>query len=295
MYIAAKAVTCLSITILLLQLYAIKLNPPAHLVVSKDKSNLMHHTSVMSRMTTGEEPWYATWFDSPYYPMLYKQRDEHEARAFIDHLLEAWQPPAGARLLDLACGRGRYSKYLADKGFDVTGLDLSPASIQYAQQYERDRLTFHTHDMRKPFRINYFDGIFSFFTSFGYFERRTDDLRTLKSVAAGLVRGGIFFLDFFNPTVVLRELLPHEEKQVGELTFHIERYPQQGMLVKDIRFDDRGRHYHFAERVALLYDDDFRHLFEQAGMDLIDTFGDYQLRPFEADNSPRLIMMAQKR
>lgn len=255
----------------------------------------MHHTSVMSHKTAGEEPWYAAWFDSPYYPMLYKQRDEHEARAFIDHLLEAWHPPAGARLLDLACGRGRYSKYLADKGFDVTGLDLSPASIRHAQQYERNHLAFYTHDMRKPFRINYFNGIFSFFTSFGYFERRTDDLRTLKSVAAGLVRGGIFFLDFFNPTLVLRELLPNEVKQVGNISFHIDRYPQQGMLVKDIRFEDRGRQYHFTERVALLYHDDFRQLFEQAGLDLIDTFGDYQLRPFAADSSPRLIMMAQKR
>ena len=62
----------------------------------------MHHTSVISHKTTGEEPWYAAWFDSPYYPMLYKQRDEYEARAFIDHLLEAWQPPAAAKLLDLS-------------------------------------------------------------------------------------------------------------------------------------------------------------------------------------------------
>jgi cyclopropane fatty-acyl-phospholipid synthase-like methyltransferase len=57
--------------------------------------------------------WYKDWFDSPYYHILYKYRDDSEANGFIDHLLEALNPRPGARILDLACGRGRYSRHIA--------------------------------------------------------------------------------------------------------------------------------------------------------------------------------------
>jgi SAM-dependent methyltransferase len=60
-------------------------------------------------------------------------------------------------MVDIACGKGRHSKFLAAKGFDVTGIDISTDSIQYAKQFETDNLHFFVHDMRLLFWINYFD------------------------------------------------------------------------------------------------------------------------------------------
>ena len=54
--------------------------------------------------------WFAEWFDSPYYHTLYKNRDENEARRVLDNLLRALDLPAGARILDLACGKGRHPR-----------------------------------------------------------------------------------------------------------------------------------------------------------------------------------------
>src|SRR5882762_9044446 len=73
--------------------------------------------------------WYREWFDSPYYHKLYFERNEAEAAAFIHLLLTFLDPPPEARMLDVACGRGRHARILAAQGFDVTGIDLSGNSI----------------------------------------------------------------------------------------------------------------------------------------------------------------------
>ncbi len=239
--------------------------------------------------------WFEEWFDSPYYSILYQHRDEQEARQFIDQLLLKLAPPAQARILDLACGKGRYSRYLAEKGFEVTGLDLSESSILYARQFESERLSFFTHDMRLPYRINYFDYIFSFFTSFGYFDTDAEHLRTLRSIQAGLKPGGIFVLDFFNAYFVRKQLPVVEDKTLNGIHFQIEKREEPPFVTKTIRFEDGGRPYYFKERVRLYECDALRDLLRRSGLQEIDCYGNYQLHPFDKDSSPRLILTAQKR
>ena len=111
--------------------------------------------------------WFESWFDSPYYHVLYKNRDFSEAELFIDKLIQLIEPTKASRVLDLACGKGRHSIYLNKKGFDVTGIDLSEKSIACAKTAENETLHFYMHDMRKLFRTNYFDVVLNLFTSFG--------------------------------------------------------------------------------------------------------------------------------
>ena len=240
------------------------------------------------------QEWFESWFDSPYYHILYKKRDDTEAKAFIDALLDYLKPNKNARMLDLACGKGRFSRYLANKGYDVTGTDLSENSIEYARQYEEDTLSFFTQDMRKPFRINYFDYTFSFFTSFGYFETEKEDLSSLNSVALGLKKGGIYVLDFFNSNYVIDNLVSHEIKELDGIQFEIKKSINETHVIKDISFTDNGSKHHYQEKVRLFFLAEFRVLFEQAGLELIQFFGDYQLTEFDDYKSPRLIMILRK-
>ncbi|TMI68752.1 MAG: class I SAM-dependent methyltransferase, partial [Bacteroidetes bacterium] len=142
--------------------------------------------------------WYRDWFDSPFYHRLYFERDEQEAKEFIDKLIHFLQPPIGSRMLDVACGRGRHSRILAEMQFDVTGIDLSPNSIAYAKEFEKENLSFYQHDIRLPFWINYFDYAFNFFTSFGYFATRREHDDAMRSIGAALRPGGIFVIDYIN-------------------------------------------------------------------------------------------------
>ena len=92
--------------------------------------------------------WFESWFDSPYYHLLYQNRDSGEAKHFIDNLTNYLHLPKQSKLLDLACGKGRHSIYFSQKKFITTGIDLSEQSIHYALQFENDSLSFFIHDMR---------------------------------------------------------------------------------------------------------------------------------------------------
>lgn len=239
--------------------------------------------------------WFETWFDSPYYHTLYANRDEKEARAFIDAILDRLQPTAEARMLDLACGQGRYSRYLAAKGFaEVVGLDLSVSSIEEARKHEAENLSYYTHDMRLPYRANYFDFIFNFFTSFGYFEQEKEDLRTLQSIRKGLRPDGVFILDFFNAQYVIEHQTGTERKEKGGIQFELHKEVQGNRIIKEISFDDQGKKYSFTESVRLYFYDEFDQLFDRAGLTITERFGDYQLNPFDLQTSPRLILEARR-
>ena len=83
-----------------------------------------------------EKEWFSTWFDSPYYHILYAKRDEQEAADFIASLLQKLHLAPGSRVLDAACGKGRHAITLQQLGFSVDAFDLSPANIEAAQAFE---------------------------------------------------------------------------------------------------------------------------------------------------------------
>lgn len=242
----------------------------------------------------GEDEWFKYWFDSPYYDLLYSNRNEQEAMHFIDNLLAYLHPAPKANMLDLACGTGRHSIYLAEKGYEVTGVDLSHRSIMQARKAERPGLEFYEHDIRQYFRINYYDYIFNFFTSFGYFDSDKDNLKVLRAANLGLAAKGILVIDFMNALMVCETLVKEMDKEVGGIVFHIKKWADGKFIYKDIRFNDKGKDYHFHERVQLLTLDDFKQYLSKTGFTLRATFGNYDLAPYNEATSDRLILIAEK-
>lgn len=234
--------------------------------------------------------WFASWFDTPYYHILYKDRNYREAQIFMDNLTHYLNLPEKAKVLDLACGKGRHSIYLNQLGYDVLGVDLSENSILEAQKNTNDHLHFRLHDMRLPFEEK-FDGIFNLFTSFGYFESDNDNLKTLAAIKESLSEYGFAVIDFMNVNNVIANLVPEETKTVDGIDFHIKRYYIDDHIYKEIDFEDKGEKFHFTEKVKALTLADFQQLMEEAGIYLLDTFGDYKLRKFHKTESERLIMI----
>ena len=89
-------------------------------------------------MQKEDTTWFASWFDSPYYHVLYKDRDDSEAADFMNRLTQYLHLHPTSKILDLACGKGRHSRYLSSLGYDVTGVDLSSQSITFAKKFEKE-------------------------------------------------------------------------------------------------------------------------------------------------------------
>ncbi len=241
-----------------------------------------------------QEDWFSTWFDSPYYHILYNNRDEDEARMFIDNLLAYLHPKPESTILDLACGKGRHSVQLNQRGCKVTGIDLSEKSIAYAKQFENERLHFEVHDMREVYKPEEFNFVLNLFTSFGYFENETENVVALCAVAKTLKHGGKLVVDFMNTDLTIANLVTHEEKEVQGIKFHITRGIENGFIIKKICFTDKGQDYHFEERVRALREEDFLEYFGMAQLRLVEIFGDYNLSPFNRDSSERMIFVLKK-
>jgi SAM-dependent methyltransferase len=234
--------------------------------------------------------WFASWFDSPYYHVLYKERNYREAQIFMDNLTHYLNLPEHAKVLDLACGKGRHAIYLNQLGFDVLGVDLSENSIAIANKNANNTLHFEVHDMRQPFEEKY-DAIFNLFTSFGYFDCDSDHLKTLIAIKESLSEYGFGVIDFMNVTQVIANLIPEETKTVDGIDFHIKRFHIDGYIYKEIDFEDQGEKHHFTEKVRAFTLQDFQELMTEAGIYLLDIFGDYKLKKFHKTDSERLIMI----
>jgi len=241
-----------------------------------------------------QRKWFQYWFNSPYYHILYSQRNDEEAEFLIDNLTAFLKPPLHSRILDIACGRGRHAVYLNKKGFDVTGIDLSEQSIRYAKQFEQKHLHFFVHDMRRLGYINYYDIAMNLFTSFGYFETEKEHVNALKSFRKSIKDDGKLVIDYFNTQKILKNLTQRETKTVEGIDFDIHKFVSEGKIIKHINFEHKSKHFAFEERVQAFTLADFERMFEKSGLTISATFGSYNLDPYDAIKSERLVLICQK-
>lgn len=236
--------------------------------------------------------WFVSWFDSPYYHVLYQHRNDAEAQLFMNNLTAFLKIPKGASLIDLPCGKGRHSKYLSELGYNVTGLDLSINSIEFAKKYENEQLHFDVHDMRNPLEQQ-FDAVLNLFTSFGYFKSEAEDLQVLTNFKKALKPNCFAVIDFINIKKAVQQLIAQETKIIDGVEFRITRTIIDGFIVKEIIINDKGSIHHFHEKVKCLDFDKIKQYLTIVGFNLFHTFGNYNLDDFDEQTSDRLILVVQ--
>lgn len=239
--------------------------------------------------------WFESWFDSPYYHLLYKHRDSAEAESFLSCLIDRLEMRTGSTLLDIACGRGRHSIYLNSRGFDVTGFDISTSSIEFDKKFENEKLCFHVHDMRLPFRKNAFDYAVNLFSSFGYFEDDSENQRSLQSAADNLKPGGTFIFDYANMAWVVKHGLTPSVEIHDDIEFRITKALTENFITKEISFSSQGEQFHFEERLRLFGSNQLQAMITATGLKIIHVFGDYSLNPFVESSSKRVVIVAVKK
>ena len=237
--------------------------------------------------------WFKSWFNSKYYHILYKNRSKSEADLFIDNIISQLELDYSKSLLDLGCGKGRHAIKLSEYFLNVDGLDLSVESIKSARETYKPNLNFHIGDMRNFNLGKEYGYIFNLFTSFGYFEKTSDNIRVLNCCNKHLLKDGYLLIDFLNPKKIKKELVNEEVKIIDDVVFHINKCIQNEFVIKNISVTENKTKYQFQERVQLFEIEKFIEMLNKTGFKLISSFGNYHLDSYN-DSSERLIIWAKK-
>jgi SAM-dependent methyltransferase len=245
------------------------------------------------------------WFDSPLYHKLYAHRDEAEAAAFIEQLSK-YLGLQSERVVDVACGKGRHARHLAQllPLAEILGLDLAANSILSASLANTlPNCSYAVHDMQQPLapKSGDFDLILNLFTSFGYFENDAAHQAIIANWAVALRPKGRLLIDFINAEKAILNLVGETETTIDEHYFMMRRRVENGYIIKDIGvyaaqpMSERPQtSQHFQERVRAFGLADFERMATAVGLRLTAVFGDYQLGEFSKKDSPRLIMIFEK-
>jgi len=250
--------------------------------------------------TMSDTPWYKAYFGEDYLriyaPVLPAERTEREVNGIVDLLAL----PQGRTILDLCCGHGRHTIPLAQKGYKVTGQDLSEVFLHEAEtEAQAQHVDIHwVHsDMRHiPFESD-FDAAINIFTAFGYLENQDEDQKVLQQVSKALKPGGLFLLETLHREGLMRHYVPHL----------ISHYPEGLIVLEERRFDLLTSHNKV--QVTMLYPDgqrkEYSHslrvytltelaqMLETAGLRVQAYYGTWDRSPLTMDNF-RLILLSQK-
>lgn len=248
-------------------------------------------------MVEAPPDWWRTWF-GPEYLALYDRELAQRTPNEIDQLEVLLKLGPPLRILDLACGQGRHAIELARRGYEVTGLDLSPYLLEVARERaEASGLTVRwvLGDMRQPLDGERFDLILSLFTSLGYFVDAGDDSAVASAAAAMLSRGGRFFVEVVNGERIAEDFQPREWFTVGDAAVMERRsLHRESRRMAVERTVERGGRFEVNVHVIRLYGPrDLEALLREAGFAHIQLYGDWDGSP-ASPSSLRVLAIATK-
>jgi SAM-dependent methyltransferase len=177
-----------------------------------------------------DTPWWKTFFGEDYLhiyePILTPERTRRE----VDGIVNLLDLPEGSSIFDLCCGHGRHAIPLAQRGYQVTGQDLSEVFLREAETEAKAQgahVRWIHGDMRNILFENEFDAAINIFTAFGYLENQDEDQKVLQQVCKALKPGGLFLLE----TIHREGLMRHYASE------SISRYPEGLIVLEERSFD----------------------------------------------------------
>ncbi len=243
--------------------------------------------------------WWERFFDEEMGEVMFTEQAWQRAEELCDSLVELLELKPGAKVLDLACGPGRFAIPLAKRGFRVVGLDLSPVYLKQGRAKAAEGgldVRFVRGDMRAiPFEEE-FDAVVNLFTSFGYFEREEDHLKVLQEVRKSLKPGGRFLLEMANRDWLVRHFQAHDWYQFADFIGLEERKfiaERDRIETKWVKLYPDGRRKEYFSSLRLFTLRELIDLFSQAGLKVLGHYGDLKGEPWSWEAN-RLVLVAER-
>lgn len=221
-----------------------------------------------------------------------------EAAEQMDQLLDVLELAPDARVLDVPCGVGRHSVELAERGFDVTGVDATTAYLETARERARDAgvaVEFVHADMREFRRPESFDAAFNLYTSFGFFEERADDERTARNFYASLKPGGTLVMSLASKELLARDFRKRTwDERDGAYILEEHEVTDNWSWMENrwvVVADGEVREYEVSHRLYSAFE--LTELLKRAGFGDVSVYGDFEKGEYD-QNAERLVVAGRK-
>ena len=192
--------------------------------------------------------------------------------------------PRYSRVLDLCCGYGRHALRLAQRGYQVTGLDRDEAAISEAKRRAEEagqEVSYIVGDMLQTEEIaGEFDAVINMWQSFSYFDEETNrDL--LRQIASKLTPGGRCIIDMYNRAYFERHQGP-QRQEINGIIVESNNYLQGNRWHSVLTYsNEQGELGNDHMEWQIFTPDEFSDLAKQVGFDtaLACTWSDEQRAP----------------
>ena len=242
--------------------------------------------------------WFQKAFGSRYLE-VYRHRDEDEAAKAID-LIEHVAGKGGKLVLDLACGQGRYSRLLAERGHQVAALDLSMPLLEKGRVLSDEtypdggNVWYVRADMRNLPLRGVCELAINMFTSFGYFKADSENEQVLRQISSALVQGGRWIIDYLNRPQVIATLVPHDTSSRGGLKITQDRRldDDSRRVVKDVTIEGPEGKQQWTESVRMYSRGELETMLASVGLSVDNVYGDYCRESYSEEFSPAYFIRA---
>lgn len=177
---------------------------------------------------------------SAYYDLLYKDKDYAGEVEYIDKLIRRYNK-SNCSLLDIGCGTGKHANLLFNKGYKVSGLDMSETMIEVAQRSYGNRISFTIGDLRNINLESSFDIVTSLFHVMSYQITNEDVNNAMRSVHSHLKKGGYFIFDCWHGPGIMNDPPVVRTKKIENSDFELirisEPVPRYNESVIEVNFN----------------------------------------------------------
>lgn len=228
------------------------------------------------------------------HPLLTPERTAGE----IDFILSVLPLESGERILDIGCGFGRHSNELARRGFDVLGIDPSPAMIAAARENSASAgltLQFRQQRGEDLQAVDQFKVALCLFTTLGQVSGQGDNLALLENAYRALEPGGWFMLEIPQRAWAVSNLKPSERIGEGDRYALVARSfdYERDLVSEEFTIVSPDGQQSYLLQYRLFSRAEINHYLEQAGYVEITFYDGYADTPL-GDNSPTMVVRARK-
>lgn len=245
----------------------------------------------------------AEWFDNDsfwedMFPKLFAAEHWENAPYEAVDIINLLGLQKGDKLLDLCCGPGRHTLEFARLDIDVTGVDKSGRYLKTAREKADTqglKVTLIESDMKEYRTEDSFDAVINLYTSFGFYENLSDEIKILKNMHSSLKKGGKMLIDLLGKELLASIYKERDWQEIDGILFleertitpNWEKIHNRWIAIKD----GKRRDYNFELR--LFSGVELKNLLLEAGFSSVELYGDLDDSPYDT-NASRLIAIATK-